>query len=127
MAPTGANGTDGKITGTTALMEYANNTGFTGAVSCTGTEITGLTAGTYYVRVKATATHEAGAYATVTVPAGITIIPVPNAVTGLKWTGSEQTGVNGGTGYTLTGTYKATAVGSYTATATLQSGYGGIL
>ena len=32
-----------------------------------------------------------------------TSIPVPAANTGLKWTGAEQTGVNAGTGYTLTG------------------------
>ncbi|MDE7004373.1 MAG: S-layer homology domain-containing protein [Oscillospiraceae bacterium] len=51
-----------------------------------------------------------------------TTIPVPTANTGLKWTGGEQTGVEEGTGYTLTG-HKGTNVGSYTATATLKSGY----
>lgn len=50
-------------------------------------------------------------------------IPVPTANTGLRWTGSEQTGVSEGEGYTLSGTSKATAVGSYTATATLENGY----
>lgn len=50
-------------------------------------------------------------------------IPVPTANTGLRWTGSEQTGVNEGEGYTLSGTSKATAVGNYTATATLETGY----
>lgn len=48
-------------------------------------------------------------------------IPIPQAISGLVWTGAEQTGVNGGTGYTLTG-HRATAAGSYTATATLASG-----
>ncbi len=51
-----------------------------------------------------------------------TTIPVPTANTGLKWTGGEQTGVEEGTGYTLTG-HKGTNVGSYTATAALKSGY----
>lgn len=53
---------------------------------------------------------------------GVKIIPVPKANTGLQWTGEEQIGVSEGTGYTLTG-HKGTGVGSYTATATLVSGY----
>lgn len=122
--PTAAGANDGKITGTEATMEYAAKTDFSGAQACTGTEITGLTPGTYYVRVKETATHEAGAYATVKVPeAGQPIaVPIPTANTGLKWTGKEQVGVPEGTGYTLTGN-KATDAGSYTATATLASNY----
>ena len=36
---------------------------------CTGTEITGLAAGSYYVRVKETGTQKAGKYASVNVPA----------------------------------------------------------
>ncbi|QIB67980.1 hypothetical protein Ami103574_01050 [Aminipila butyrica] len=67
VAPRSAGGTDGKITGTTAVMEYADNASFAGAHDCTATETTGLSAGTYYVRLKATATREAGAYTTVTV------------------------------------------------------------
>lgn len=73
-APTGLTGVaptaalnDGKITGVTTAMEYsADGTTYT---ACTGTEITGLTEGTYYVRTAQTATHEAGAAATVNVPA----------------------------------------------------------
>lgn len=49
-------------------------------------------------------------------------ISVPVAKTGLKWTGAEQTGVEAGTGYTLTG-HKGTAVGDYTAVAALEPGY----
>ncbi|EHQ90653.1 cell wall-binding protein [Desulfosporosinus youngiae DSM 17734] len=123
VAPSSAGGTDGKITGATTAMEYADDSSFAGVQDCLGTEIIGLSAGTYYVRVKATATHEAGAYASVTVSAGVTKIAVPTANTGLKWTGSAQTGVNGGTGYTLSGDYEATDVGDYTATATPKSGY----
>lgn len=50
-------------------------------------------------------------------------IPVPTANAGLKWTGNMQTGVNAGTGYTLSGDFQATAVGTYTATAKLETGY----
>ena len=46
-------------------------------------------------------------------------IGIPQAVTGLVYDGSEQTGVEDGEGYTLSGTTKATNAGSYTATATL--------
>ena len=67
VAPTSASGSDGRITGVTTEMEYsASGSSYT---PCSGTEITGLTAGTYYVRYKETATHEAGAAATVSVPA----------------------------------------------------------
>lgn len=53
---------------------------------------------------------------------GLIPIPIPTAVTGLKWTGAEQTGVEEGTGYTLTG-HTETAVGNYKATAKLKDGY----
>lgn len=49
-------------------------------------------------------------------------IPIPTANANLKWTGAEQTGVEAGAGYTLTG-HKGTAVGGYTAVATLEPGY----
>ncbi len=58
---------DGKITGTTAAMEYSTSTTFAGAVDCAAAETTGLVPGIYYVRVKATDTHEAGAAAEVVV------------------------------------------------------------
>lgn len=51
---------DGKITGVTSAMEYADNANFAGAKSCTDSEITGLAGGEYYVRYKETATHKAG-------------------------------------------------------------------
>ena len=51
-------------------------------------------------------------------PSGKTKIAVPTAVGGLAYTGKEQTGVNGGTGYTLTGNVGTDAKG-YTATAKL--------
>ena len=49
-------------------------------------------------------------------------ISVPTAISGLIYNGSEQIGVAEGTGYTLSG-HKATNAGSYTATASLKSGY----
>lgn len=60
-------GGDGVITGVDATMEYADNSGFAGAKTCPNVSISGLTGGTYYVRYKETATHEAGAAVKVTV------------------------------------------------------------
>ena len=51
-----------------------------------------------------------------------TAIDVPVGKT-LKYNGSEQTGVESGTGYTLSGTVNATDVGLYSATVTLEPGY----
>ena len=51
-----------------------------------------------------------------------TAIAVPVGKT-LKYNGSEQTGVESGTGYTLSGTVNATDVGFYSVTVTLEPGY----
>lgn len=67
VAPTTDGGSDGKITGTTADMEYSTDTAFTSPIPCADTETTGLVEGTYYVRYKATATAEPSHYATVKV------------------------------------------------------------
>ena len=55
----------------------------------------------------------------------MTAIARPTANTSLVYNGTEQIGVNERAGYTLTGTYKATNVGTadYTATAKLNSNY----
>lgn len=67
-APTNLNvNEDGVITGVDATMEYADNSGFAGARTCPNDSISGLAGGTYYVRYKETATHEASAAVTVTV------------------------------------------------------------
>lgn len=67
-APTNLNvNEDGEITGVDATMEYADNPGFAGAKTCPEGSISGLAGGTYYVRYKETATHEASAAVTVTV------------------------------------------------------------
>ena len=67
VAPTNDGGSDGKITGTTADMEYSTDTEFTSPQSCVDGETTGLGEGIYYVRYKATATAEPSHYATVKV------------------------------------------------------------
>ena len=51
-----------------------------------------------------------------------TAIEIPKANTNLVYTGNPQTGVNEGTGYTLTDN-TATDAGTYTAKATLKAGY----
>ncbi len=110
--PTTLGGSDGKITGTTALMEYDDNSSFTSPTDCSGTEITGLAAGTYYVRVKATTTHEAGTYATVTIPAGDVAtytVTISGGGTGATGSGSYSAGTTVNiyagdrSGYTFTG------------------------
>ncbi|HPY98170.1 MAG TPA: carboxypeptidase regulatory-like domain-containing protein [Clostridia bacterium] len=69
VAPTVAGGNDGKITGTNQTMEFSQTAAGV-YTACRGVEITGLTAGTYYVRIAGNNTTEAGAYRTVTVGAG---------------------------------------------------------
>ncbi len=50
-------------------------------------------------------------------------VEAPAAVSGLIYTGEEQTGVTAGEGYTLSGTTSATNAGTYTAAAALNYGY----
>lgn len=65
IAPSADGATDGKITGTTAAMEYSTDTAFTSPKPCAEGETTGLAEGTYYVRYKATATTAASNYVAV--------------------------------------------------------------
>lgn len=67
IAPSADGANDGKITGTTADMEYSTDTEFTSPIPCTDTETTGLAEGTYYVRYKATPTTKPSDYAEVKV------------------------------------------------------------
>ena len=82
IAPSEEGATDGKITGTTADMEYSTDTEFTSPKPCTDTETTGLAEGTYYVRYKETGTSEASDYAEVKV--------VLNSVTVIGGTGGGR-------------------------------------
>ncbi|TAH70371.1 MAG: hypothetical protein EWM47_05415 [Anaerolineaceae bacterium] len=56
---TNSSNNDGKLTGVTTAMEYKKS-GATSYNSGSGSDITGLTSGTYLVRVKETDTHYAG-------------------------------------------------------------------
>ena len=100
-----------------------------GTATFTVTPNTRLTAGTYNAKVKVSGTGagvtEQSFTVNYTASGTLTSIDVPTANTGLVYDGTEKIGVNAGTGYTLSGTYKATDVGAtdYTATATLNSGY----
>lgn len=84
-------GGGGTITGVTAAMEYKSSTG--AWTDVTGTEIAGLTAGTYYIRVKATATSFKSAEQTVALTD-----PVPVAYTATINNGGV--GASGSGGYT---------------------------
>ena len=70
VASTTAGGSDGKITGTTADMEYSTDAAFASKFDCADTETTDLEAGTYYVRYKEKTNYYAGTAATVTVGEG---------------------------------------------------------
>ena len=94
VAPSADGATDGKITGTTAAMEYSTDTEFTSPIPCTDTETTGLAEGTYYVRYKATATTEASNSVAVHVRL--------NTVTVVDGDGSKITKHKSGTSVTVT-------------------------
>lgn len=67
IAPSADGLADGKITGTTAEMEYSTDTTFATAYDCADGVTTGLAEGTYYVRYKATPTTKPSDYAEVKV------------------------------------------------------------
>ena len=80
IACTTADNNDGSITGVTTAMEYSAD--LVNWTDVAGTTITGLNNGTYYVRVKETATHKSSAPAPVTVnayaPTTYTVTYKPN-------------------------------------------------
>ena len=130
LAPTGLAGTaptsyglgDGKLTGTTTLMEYKLSTAST-YITATATEITGLVAGTYNVRYAAKTGFNAGADAVVVVAVGANVAQL--APTGLAGVAPTSYGLSDGT---ITGTttlmeYKLSTASTYiTATATEITG-----
>ena len=69
-APAMYNGSDGKITGTTAEMEYSTAENFISPTDCTANETAGLQAGDYYIRYKESGNYKAGPAVMVTVPQG---------------------------------------------------------
>ena len=111
---------NGKITGVTADMEY-KKAGDSTYTAISGDEVTNLVPGTYLVRYKETATHNASPDATVTIaeasalpPASVSTAPV--AKTGLEYAVIEQELVTAGTAtggtmqYSLNGTNWSTDV-----------------
>ena len=71
VAPSEKGKADGKITGVKTTMEYSTKSDFSSNVkACGSTMITGLKAGTYYVRVKETDTTLSGKATKISVPAG---------------------------------------------------------
>ena len=94
IAPSADGLADGKITGTTADMEYSTDTAFTSPKPCTNTETTGLAEGTYYVRYKATTTTAASNWVAVHVRL--------NTVTVVDGDGTKVTKHKSGTSVTVT-------------------------
>ena len=94
IAPSADGLADGKITGTTAAMEYSTDTAFTSPKPCGDGETTGLAEGTYYVRYQATATTEASNSVAVHVRL--------NTVTVVDGNGSKVTKHKSGTSVTVT-------------------------
>lgn len=93
-------------------------------------ELSALAPGTYTIRPFGGELGDASIYYEFSkyVDATLTVTPrgqlaVPDAVDGLVYDGTEQTGVPQGEHYTLSGDTKATDAGSYTATAVPEAGY----
>lgn len=86
-----AGASDGKIRGVNAAMEYASKADFGDAKAVSGTEITGLKAGAYYVRVAETDTVKAGASVMVVVESEtlLEITGQPESVTVANGTKAE--------------------------------------
>ena len=83
IAPSAEGATDGKITGTTADMEYSTDKAFTSYKSCANGETTGLGEGTYYVRYTATETTAASDYTEVKI--GLNSVTVIGGTGGGKY------------------------------------------
>lgn len=84
-APTSINGTDARITGVDSTMEYSTDGGKTWT-AVTGTEITGLSAGEVWIRVKETSDTAAGEKLKINIPAYQT----PDTVVTAPKTGDEN-------------------------------------
>ncbi|SDH45450.1 cell wall-binding repeat-containing protein [Desulfosporosinus hippei] len=123
VAPTSYGGSDGKITGTTTLMEYQLQ-GADSYKPATEPEITGLAAGTYEVRYAAKTGFNTGAAVTVTVPTYKT--PLTSvSISGTAKEGQILTATVAPSGATANVTYQwqagGIAVGTNAATYTVQA------
>ena len=82
VAPSADGALDGKITGTTAAMEYSTDKEFTSPQDCKNGETAGLGEGTYYVRYKATPTTAASNWVAVHVRLNtVTVVDANTKVT----------------------------------------------
>ncbi|MBW4082157.1 S-layer homology domain-containing protein [Paenibacillus sp. S150] len=111
IAPTTPENKDGRITGTTAALEYKLST-VTEYVYATEGEITGLIPGTYNVRYAAKEGFNAGRVTDVAVPAYAAEQTAPTGLTGIAPTSSAN---NDGriTGTTASQEYKLSTAASY--------------
>lgn len=101
-APSVYGASDGKLTGTTAEMEYSADEDFTSPTACTANETTGLTAGDYYVRIAESTNYKAGPAVMVTVlqgPVTVTSVAIATPATKTAYKVGESLDV---TGLTLT-------------------------
>ena len=98
---TTADNNDGKLTGVTNAMEYKKSDA-TEWTAGTGSDITGLVPGTYYVRVKATDTTNASANQELTVKGFISYTVTFKVVNG-KWNEGEGDAATADKTVTLTG------------------------
>ena len=114
IACTNSSNNDGKITGVNTTMEYSTASDFATKTACTGSEITGLANGTYYVRVAETTTHKAGTAATVIVSTYTPGVPTEYTITFDGNGGTPSTSSMTTTGQKLTSLPTATRSGSYT-------------
>ena len=88
--PSVGGGNDGKITGVDNTMIWSQKKEFTTFFYCSGTEITDLMAGTYYVRFFETSTHKASDYVTVVVPDGAAAYDVTFDVKNVEHSGDSK-------------------------------------
>ena len=98
---TTADNNDGKLTGVTAAMEYKKSDAADWTAG-TGSDITGLVPGTYYVRVKATETTNASTNQELTIKGFISYTVTFKVVNG-KWNEGEGDAATADKTVTLTG------------------------
>ena len=121
VAPSTWEAVDGKISGTTATMEWAKTSDSETWTPCAEGTTTVGGQGTYYVRVKATDISYTSDAAAVTVPKYLKAISFPAPTLTYTYDGNEHTLLVPGEGYTVSGDTKATNAGTYTATVNLNT------
>ena len=121
---TTADNNDGKLTGVTIEMEYKKSDA-TDWTAGTGSDITGLVPGTYYVRYKATDTTNASDNQELTVAGYTAPVHTHDGVTFQQWTSTTSLPTSGN--YYLTGDVTVSTKTTVTSASTLNlclNGYG---